>query len=86
MPIAPPPVVNVDLCEKVMERIDCLVLHQYTQGNSDVYDVVTNSTLSQAERLYIHKMYRECGWSHVTSVSSEEKGERPGLIMWKLTR
>jgi hypothetical protein len=86
MPIAPPPVVNVDLCEKAMEKIDRLVMHQYTQGNPDVYDVVTEDNLSQVERIYIHKMYCECGWTHVTSVTSDENGERPGLIMWKLTR
>ena len=86
MPIAPPPLVNEIACDLVMEKIDRLVMHQYTQQSSDVYEVNTNDTLNKAERDFIHQAYRDCGWSFVTSVTSEENGERPGLTMWRLVR
>ena len=85
MPISPPDKRH-DLCDGVMQKIDSDVENTIREeGYCNNYRVVVRDNLSPNERDSICKEYLESGWKEVTSKTSAENGERPGLLMFTLT-
>jgi DNA gyrase inhibitor GyrI len=85
MPISPPDKIRYDLCEIVMQKIDSdveVTIHE--EGSCENYRVVVRDELTQEERDFICKEYLEADWKEVTSKTSAENGERPGLLMFTL--
>lgn len=86
MPISPPTELRYDLIETVMQKIDSDIKTTAQQeGTCESYRVIVTDNLTLEERAYIHQEYLDCDWSHVTSRTSAENGERPGLLMFTLT-
>lgn len=88
MPIKPPTPENsirYDLCESVMQKIDTdIEVTVKQEGACESYRVITADRLTTAERGFICKEYLEADWKEVTSITSAENGERPGLLMFTL--
>lgn len=86
MAISPPDILRLDLIESVIKRIDSNIINTAQHfGTQDFYEVVVPDNLSRGERAQIQQEYLECGWKSVTSKTSAENGERPGLLLFTLT-
>lgn len=78
---------NLDRVRATIKKIDSCLIPQNRSGTSENYQwrCVVEGELSHAEREYIKDAYLEAGWDDVTSQTSSEKGERPGLTGFTLT-
>lgn len=81
-----------DMRKTVMREVDrvneTLLQHKasFHGGEHEVKAYLGDNGLTASARQEVCREFEAAGWASVTVITSEEKGERPGLVVYTLHR
>lgn len=94
MPVSPDKVktFNQLAVDRAVSAIDARLLSNsdvvnlWNHDNNSIDFIIPSDGLENDERKELERLYTNVGWHSVSTSTSEEKGERPGLLRIRLVK